>query len=78
MTHNKGPARLNETTDYILYSSNINCTDKKLDPYLAPACSNLTFLHGTEIEELIGYGSLLKLLSSEKTFGCTYLNDKGT
>jgi len=57
MGHNFGASTLNETTDFFFYSSNINCSDE-LDDALVPDCINVTFLHGTDINTLIGLSSI--------------------
>ena len=51
--------KLNETTSFIFYSSNIDCNDQTLEskPFRIE-CSNTTFLRGTDINNLEGQSSI--------------------
>ena len=57
MAHNMGPKKMNETTDFFFYSSNINCSNQKLERDLVPECFNTTVLRGTDINNLTGQSS---------------------
>ena len=54
MAHNKGAKNMNATTDAIFYSSNINCSNQRLERYQVPECFNTTVLRGTDINNLTG------------------------